>query len=144
MLLKNILVLLHVIAAAGWFGLALILGAVSRKAEDGDGAGLRDVGSKVERLMTIFIVLTFIFGFGALFAGGGFAVYGPLYHTSLLLIFILVLVQFFVIRRGWASIASASGGSGSHRTKVSMGIGVGHLIWLVVLVMMFWNHYPLW
>lgn len=144
MLLKNILVLLHVVTAAGWFGLALILGAISRQTVEDDGARLISVGSKVERLMTIFIVLTFIFGFGALFAGGGFAAYGPLYHTSILLIFILVLLQLFVIRRGWASIAGASGGSGSNRKKVSMGIGVGHLIWLGVLIMMFWNHYPLW
>lgn len=144
LMLKNILVILHVITAASWFGLALILGAIARETVAERASGLLDVGAKVERFMMIFIVLTFVFGFSALFAGGGFAFYGPLYHTSILLILILILVQFFVIRPGWRSLSAGDDGAEASRKKLAMGTGIGHLLWLVVLIMMFWNHYPLW
>lgn len=143
-MLKNILVILHVITAASWFGLALILGAVARKTLTERTAALRELGGKVERFMMIFAVLTLVIGLGALFAGGGFGVYGPLYHTSMLLVAILVLVQFVLIRPGWKSVAAGGDTAKSSQKRLAMGTGIGHLLWLVVLIMMFWNHYPLW
>lgn len=140
---KNILVLLHIITAAGWFGLALIFGAVARKAAAAGSPAFNDVGSKIERFMTIFVIATFLFGLGAFFLGGGFGLYGANYHTSITLILILVLIQLFLIRPAWKAIAVGGEGAASSRKKLGIGIGVGHLLWLVVLILMLWNQYPL-
>lgn len=142
-MLKNIFVILHVITAAGWFGLALAIGGIARKAAAGGGAGLVDEGAKTIKLMNIFVVLTLVFGLLAFFMGGGFGVYGPQYHTSLLLIMILVGIQFMMIRPAWATMAGGGTEAASARKKMGMAIGIGHLIWLVVLVLMFWMRYPL-
>ena len=142
-MLFNLLVLLHVISAAGWFGLALAIGGMARRAAAGAGAPLVEEGSKTVKLMNVFIVATFVFGLLAFFLGGGFSAYGPQYHTSLLLVAILVAVQFFLIRPAWSSLTLDGPAAQSARKRISMGTGMGHLIWLIVLVLMFWNHYPL-
>ncbi len=134
-MIKGIFVVLHVITAAGWFGIALLLTSISRSAAGSSDHALRDVGSKAVAMMTLFIVLTFLFGVLAFLVGGGFAVYGPEYHTSLLLILILIGVQYLMIRRGWVSLIGG-GEPASARKKLAIGTGVGHLIWLVVLVLM--------
>lgn len=140
-------VLLHVVTAAAWFGLALRIGGQARAALTAGGAAgetVADEGQRSVRLMNIFVVLTLLFGLGAFFAGGGFGVYGPVYHTSILLIVILAAVQFFVIRPGWQQLRAALGGAGdpeSARKRVAIGTGVGHLVWLTLLVLMFWRGY---
>lgn len=135
-MIRGLFVILHVITAAGWFGLALLMTSISRKAAGTADAALRDVGSKAVGMMTLFIVLTFLFGLIAFLMGGGFAVYGPNFHTSLLLILILVLIQYFMIRRGWLALSGEADVQAAARKKLAMGIGIGHLIWLVVLVLM--------
>lgn len=142
-MLKNILVLLHVITAAGWFGLALGIGGIARQVAAGKSQGLIEEGAKNIKLMNIFVVLTFVLGLIVFFIGGGFAAYGPQYHTSLLLVLILVAIQFLMIRPSWSKLVADTSGAGSARKRMGMAIGIGHLIWLVVLVLMFWTHYPL-
>lgn len=142
-MLKNILVLLHVITAAGWFGLALSIGGIARQVAAGKSPGLVAEGAKSIKLMNILIVLTFVFGLTAFFIGGGFAAYGPQYHTSLLLVLILVAIQFMMIRPSWSKLVADAAGASSAKKRMGMAIGIGHLIWLVVLVLMFWTHYPL-
>ncbi len=142
-MLKNILVLLHVITAAGWFGLALTLGGMARQAAAGAGSGIVEEGAKTLKLMNVFVVLTLVFGLLAFFIGGGFAGYGPQYHTSLLLVLILVGIQFMMIRPAWTTVTAGGAAAGSARKRIGMAIGIGHMIWLVVLILMFWNHYPL-
>lgn len=142
-MLFNILVVLHVITAAGWFGLALAIGGMARRAAAGSAAPLIEGGAQTVKLMNIFIVLTLVFGLLAFFIGGGFGAYGPQYHTSLLLIVVLTAVQFFVIQPAWSSIAEGGTSAPAAKKRISMGTGAGHLIWLIVLILMFWNHYPL-
>lgn len=151
MLVKNIFVLLHVITAAAWFGLGLRLSGQGRKAlELGGEAGktLAEDGEHTVWQMTLFIILTLVFSLGAFIAGGHFEAYGPVYHTSLLLILVLVADQLFVIRPGWNSLRSAlDGGEGSDaaesaRKRVAMGTGVGHLLWLVLVILMLWSRFP--
>lgn len=143
MLLMNLLVLLHVITAAGWFGLALVIGGMARKAAAGADKPLVDEGTKTVKLMNVFIVLTLVFGLLAFLVGGGFGAYGPQYHTSLLLIIVLTALQFFLIGPAWSSIADGGSTASGAKKRISMGTGAGHLIWLIVLILMFWNHYPL-
>lgn len=142
-MLFNLLVLLHVIAAAGWFGLALAVGGMARRAAAGGGPPVLEEGSKTIKLMNVFIVAAFVLGLVAFFLGGGFSAYGPQYHTSLSLVAILIAVQFFLIRPAWSGLASGGPAAQAARKRISMGTGIGHLLWLIVLVLMFWNHYPL-
>ena len=151
-MLFSILVLLHIITAAAWFGLGLRVAGRARTViglGDDAAAALAEDGQASVRQMNIFAVLTFLFSIGAFIAGGHFAAYGPLYHTSVTLIVLLVLDQLFVIRPGWNALRDAvtEGASGaaeaaeSARKKVAIGTGVGHLLWLVMLVLMLWNRY---
>lgn len=151
MLVKNVFVILHVITAAAWFGLGLRLSGQGRKAlELGGEAGktLAEDGKSTVWQMTLFIVLTLVFSIVAFIAGGHFQAYGPVYHTSLLLILVLVADQLFVIRPGWNSLRTALvEGSGadaaeSARKRVAMGTGVGHLLWVILVLLMLWSRFP--
>lgn len=150
-ILFGILVLLHIITAAAWFGLGLRVAGRARKVAEigGEGAAaLATDGQSSVRQMSIFMVLTLVFSLGAFAAGGHFAAYGPLYHSSVTLIVLLTLDQLFVIRPGWNALRTAVTGGGidadaaaSARKKVAIGTGVGHLLWLIILVLMLWNRY---
>lgn len=151
-MLHSILVVLHIITAAAWFGLGLRLAGRARTVinlEGEGGAALAADGQASVRQMNIFVVLTLLFSLGAFVAGGHFAAYGPVYHTSVTLIVLLTLDQLFVIRPGWNALQTAVAGNGSidaeaveaARKKVAIGTGVGHLLWLVMLVLMLWNRY---
>jgi len=147
MLLKWILVILHIITAAAWFGLGLRLTGQARTVLEKDGdaqRALADDGQRSVWLMTIFIVLTLVFSIGAFIAGGHFDTYGPVYHSAVTLIVLLTLVQLFVIRPGWNALHSAVEAADrdaleSAKSRVAIGTGVGHLLWLVLLVLMFAN-----
>jgi len=153
-MLFSILVTLHIITAAAWFGLGLRLAGRARTVLDRGGeagAALAKDGAGTVRQMNIFVVLTLFFSLGAFAAGGHFAAYGPLYHTSVTLIVLLVADQLFVIRPGWNTLQAFVAGEGgaslgadaaeSARKKVAIGTGVGHLLWLVMLILMLWNRY---
>ena len=147
MLLKWILVILHILTAAAWFGIGLRLAGQARAVleQDGDArAALAREGGRSVWLMNLFVVLTLVFSLGAFVAGGHFAVYGPPYHTAVLLIVILTAVQLFVIRGGWTTLESLATEASPDvdalegaKKRVVIGTGVGHLIWLVLLVLMF-------
>lgn len=150
MLLKWILVILHIITAAAWFGLGLRLAGQARTVLSLEGearATLADEGQQSVRLMNIFILLTLVFSLGAFVAGGHFATYGPAYHSAVTLIVLLTLDQLFVIRPGWATLQAFADNpeetslddAESAKTRVAIGTGVGHLIWLVLLGLMFAN-----
>jgi hypothetical protein len=149
MLLKWILVILHIITAAAWFGLGLRLAGQARTVLTLDGAAqatLAEDGQQSVRLMNIFVLLTLVFSIGAFVAGGHFNTYGPAYHSALTLIVLLTLDQLLVIRPGWGTLLAYANGTDvtdeaaqSAKSKVAIGTGVGHLIWLVLLVLMFVN-----
>ena len=135
--LKSIFVLLHILTAAAWFGLGLRLAAQARRAltlSPPAAQALLEEGATTVRQM------------GALFTGGGFAVYGPPYHTSLLLLLVLIGLQWGLLRPAWRGLQQALGGDASNaqqaerlRKRVAMAVGVGHFLWVVILVLMYWN-----
>ena len=147
MLLKWILVILHIITAAAWFGIGLRLAGQARSVLTLDGTArtaLAEDGQQSVRLMNIFILLTLVFSLGAFVAGGHFSTYGPAYHSAVTLIVLLTLDQLVVIRPGWNTLVEYAKGQDvtddaaqSAKTKVAIGTGVGHLIWLVLLGLMF-------
>lgn len=142
----QLFIFLHVLTAAAWFGLGLRLAGQARTALDAEGAvGLalaRDIGRTVN-LMGTFILLTFLFSMMVLGLGGGYA--GQLqYHVASLLIVLLTVVQLWLIRPAWKGLHQAveDGGNGArHARRMAMATGVGHLLWLLILVLMFWNRF---
>jgi hypothetical protein len=147
MTLLYIFVILHIITAASWFGLALGLTSRSRLIVALEGSAARaaaDDAARSVRMMTVLAALTFIFALGAFFTGGGFSTYGMPFHTSMLLILILLAIQIFLIQRPMSALHTAAG-TGSpdavlaSRKRLGMGLGIGQLIWLLLLVMMFWD-----
>lgn len=146
--LQYLFVILHIITAAAWFGLGLRLSGRARVVLNMEDTAARALINDTQRsvyLMNIFIILTLLFSLGAFFLGGGFAAYGPAYHTSLLLILVLVLIQFLIIRPGWNGLQAArthpesTHDAEGFRKRIAMGTGIGHLTWLVLLVLMFWD-----
>ena len=142
--LKYTLVILHIITASAWFGLGLRLAGQARsvlEAGPEQGSALLASTARSVSLMNWFALLTFVFGLASLFAGGGFGAYGWPYHTSITLILLLVLDQYFVIRSGWSALDAALGtdaeAAQSAVKRVAAGTGAGHLLWLVTLILMF-------
>ena len=141
--LHVLLVLLHIVLVTVWFGLALRLQFLARALGSGGPlAGseeIRQAGNRTVQVMTIAIILFYASAIANVVVGGGFSVYGPTYHTSLLLGFALVLVQVLMIQPAWGRL---SGGQPADAKRVSMGIGIAHGLWLVLLVLMFFG--PRW
>ena len=141
-----VFVLMHVLTGAAWFGLGLRLAAQARTAlgagQEAGRALSRDVGRTVH-LMGIFILLTFLFSMVVLGLGGGYR--GQIqYHTASMLIVVLVVVQYGLIRPAWKGLREAIDGEGDGATyakRVAITVGIGHLLWLVILVLMFWNRF---
>ena len=139
-LLHQLLIFLHVVTGAAWLGLSLRLGNQARLAAAGESAVLAEGGHAV-RLMNLMVLLTFIFSMGALLLGRGYP--GQMqYHVASLLIVFLVVVQYALIRPAWGRLGSGTEEEkGRVARRVAMFAGIGHLIWLVLLVLMFWNRF---
>ena len=147
---KYVFVILHIITAAGWFGLAMRVTGQARiflNVDRGTASAFATETTKTIRLMSIFIVLTLVFALVAFFVGGGFAAYGPAYHTSILLILIMIGLQLGVIGPSWRKLRDGvtegervpAGKLASYRKRIAAGVGIGHLLWLIMLVLMFWT-----
>lgn len=145
-MLLVVLVTLHILFSAAWFGLGLrIAGQARRVAAGGEGVTLfAEEGTRTSFLMTVSAVLFYVFAIAAFFVGGGFAAYGPIYHASLGLGLLLVLDQAVLIQPTWSALAGHPGTpqAASDRKKLALGVGVGHLIWVVQLCLMVWAGYP--
>jgi hypothetical protein len=145
LLLKHVFTILHIITAAAWFGMGLRLATQARTAlllDKTAALGLIDDTQRTIRFMGIFIMLTAVFAFTTLGIGISMVRYGAQYHIASLLIVILVALQFGMIRPAWNRLrdAVAGGGDGeAQRKRVAMSMGIGHLTWFVLLVLMFWD-----
>lgn len=138
--------LLHVITAAAWFGMGLRIPGQARGATTADGpasSALLEEGARSVYLMDIMIVLTILFSYATFFLGGGFGGNPVSFHIALTLILILAGVHFLMIRSGWKGLERGLAGNEpqyveSSRKKVVIGAGIGHTLWLVLLILMFW------
>ncbi|MCY4000024.1 MAG: hypothetical protein OXF84_04330 [Bacteroidetes bacterium] len=147
-MIVTLLIILHVITASAWFGLSLRLGNQAKFAATGQPAVAMD-GSRTMALMGIMLIATFIFSMTLLVVGGGYP--GLIqYHIASALIVVLLALQFMGLRPSWSKLSNAvnSGPLGDDASddvssrlsrKISMFAGIGHLIWLILLVLMFWN-----
>lgn len=133
-LLHTVSIALHVLFAAAWFGLGLALPALARAAQ----AGGVPNGGRVIAMMTgsvllfyAFAVLNFVLGISI-----GFE-YGWPYHTSLTLGLVLVAVHLLLIRPGWTKLEAGGEDAEKGRKRISMGVGIGHLTWIVIFILMY-------
>lgn len=150
LLTVTILTLLHVLTASAWFGLSLRLGSQAKLAATGQMAVAVD-GLRTVSLMGVMLIATFVFSMALLMAGNGYP--GQVqYHAASALIVVLLGIQFVFLRPAWKRLYTAvetgnkntesetNGNEASmHARKISMYAGFGHLFWLVLLVLMFWN-----
>lgn len=150
LLTVTILTLLHVLTASAWFGLSLRLGSQAKLAATGQMAVAVD-GLRTVSLMGVMLIATFVFSMALLMAGNGYP--GQVqYHAASALIVVLLGIQFVFLRPAWKRLHTAvetgnkntesetNGNEVSmHARKISMYAGFGHLFWLVLLVLMFWN-----
>lgn len=139
-MLLVVLVLLHALVAILWLAYSVRLQLQVRLVADpGLPTSLAETGGRTVQIMSVLAIVFYALAVGAFFYGGGFAVYGPVFHTSLLLGLVLVLVQVLVVQPAWARFA---GGDAASRKRVAMGLGVGHAVWLLLFVLMFFG--PRW
>ena len=138
-MLHVVLVIAHILFAAVWFGLGVALPSVSRAAAATPSEGLTQAGTRIVQGMTGSVILFYVLALAAFFVGGGFSAYGPTYHTSLTLGLALVLIQVLVIQPTWTKLGT---GVTDSRKRLGMWVGVGHAIWLVTLILMFFG--PKW
>ncbi|GIV61203.1 MAG: hypothetical protein KatS3mg044_0069 [Rhodothermaceae bacterium] len=147
LLLKSLFVLLHITTAAAWFGLALRLNAQARLALRLSGEAANAAADdllRTTRQLRLFLVLTLVFALGAFFSGGGFGAYGPPFHSSLLLLIILLVLHVTLVQpsaRGVQAALAATSDATAHQKKLSMATGIGHLLWLLILILMLWQQY---
>ncbi len=146
-LLYDIGLALHIITAAAWFGLSLpltarfrYLAAVEPPCRVTYIPGLKRSLSQLH----LFLGLTLAFGLLALLTGGGFAAYGPRYHTALVLLLIMLGLQMLLSRIAQAFFVEALDQeqvSEAPLKRIAMFNGVNHLLWLVILILMLWQRF---
>lgn len=151
-LLKNLLLILHVLTASAWFGLSLRLGGQAKFAVAGHPAVAVD-GTRTVSLMGIMIFLTFVFSMSLLMVGGGYP--GLIqYHIASGLIVLLVGIQYLLLRPSWNSLRKAveltnksevseqpEKQVASRARFIAMITGGCHLLWFTILILMFWNRF---
>ena len=147
-LLFVIALILHVACFAAWFGLGLGLTRQSRTvlaAEPAVGVVLAAEGTRTIKLMTLFVVLGYVFALIAFFSNTrfvnvGMAAYDWPYHTALTLGLLLVVVHLLLVRPGWNRLQASVGvpTAEAARKRLAMGLGIGHALWLTLLALMFW------
>lgn len=137
MILKYVLVILHILFAAAWFGLSLRLGSWARTVLDLPRDAAEKVhqnGSKTVRLLGILLVVQFVTALALFLGTGGFAVYGPEYHTSITLALLMIGFHYALIQPSWGRLFTVGEGA---QKKISMAVGISHLLWFIILVLMF-------
>ncbi len=148
MIIHTILVILHILTASVWFGMSMRLGSQAKLVATGQPAVALD-GVRTISLMGIMLMATFVFSMTLLVVGGGYPGQTQ-YHIASTLIVLLLVVQFVFLRPAWNRLydsveSSRSDGeskgvdASAHVRKISIVTGVGHLLWVILLVLMFWN-----
>jgi len=153
-MIHTILIILHVLTASAWFGLSLRLGSQAKLAATGQTAVAVD-GARTISLMSIMLITTFVFSMIILSLGGGYP--GQVqYHIASALIVVLIGIQFVLLRPVWNRLRAAvepmndsqelenkNSQASIYARKISIFSGIGHLLWMILLVLMFWNRFPI-
>ncbi len=151
-LLKNLLLILHILTASAWFGLSLRLGSQAKFAISGYPAIAVD-GTRTISLMGVLLFSTFVFSASLLMIGGGYP--GQIqYHIASGLMMLLLGIHYMLLRPLWSLLRKAVILTTQTETSVqkekqltfrarAIGVVAGtcHLMWFVILILMFWNRF---
>lgn len=148
-LLAHVLVFFHIVAATAWFGLALRLPAQARLILRMGGADARSISGEIRRairLMGGLLAAAFLLGLLAFFMLGGFDRYGANFHLSIVLVLLLLAAHYALIQPAWNRLADALRHDNTqdavrHRRHMGLWISGSHLVWVVVLFLMLYDHY---
>ena len=138
-LVHTVVLALHVLFAAAWFGMAAAVPSLARSAMRPGAAE----GGKVMASMTGSVVLFYVFAVANWMLGmqlGFEAQYNTWpYHTALTLGLVLVGVQLLLIRTGWNKLVAGAGTPEAEtgRKRLAAGLGIGNLVWLALFVLMY-------
>lgn len=143
----QIALILHIAFAAVWFGAGIRLAGQVRAVAALDGAAARPMAEDINQTRRIILWMvggTLLFSLITFFSYGGFGVYGPRYHASLGLILIMGLIEIALIQPTWRSIRSTfltdAVDTATPKTgRMAMFVGINHLLWVIVLVLMVWR-----
>lgn len=141
-MLKNLLVVLHALAAIGFFGLGLPLVRLAKAAlaRTGDArAALLEQGALSIRGMTGAGVFAAVASFATLAVGMQQLRYGWPYHAASALILVLLAVHVFGTTRAWRGLSGDA--PETALGKVAAFVGMSHLLWLVLFVLMFMKYF---
>lgn len=137
--LHTVVLALHVLFAAAWFGLGLALPSLARGAmSPGSPEGGKVVGSMNGSIVLFYAsaVANWVLGMQL----GLEAQYNAWpYHTALTLGLVLVVVQFALIRPGWARLTNGAGTpvAETGRKRIALGLGIGHAVWMAIFILMY-------
>jgi len=137
-LIHTVVLALHVLFAASWFGLGLALPSLARAAM---ARGYAE-GGRVMASMNGSVVLFYVFALANWIIGRrlGFEAYDAWpYHAALTLGLVLVIIQFALILPGWRKLVNGTGTPDAEagRRRIAMGVGLGHLVWIATFVLMY-------
>lgn len=125
----TVVIALHVLFAATWFGLSLSLPALARPA-NGD-AKVASAGDRIISMMGISVILFYLTGLGAFVMGARLDFpYGWPIHVAMTLGLLLVAVHYLLLRKAWPKAVNGVG-------SIGMALGIGHLLWLSMFVLMY-------
>ena len=135
-------IVLHIVFAGAWFGLAIGLSILTREAIKAESRGAAVASIALTKSMTasaaLFVVFALTnFGLGAAIQGMG--VYGWPYHAAIVLGIVLLGIQVGVVRPGVHTMRSNLGTpvGRNARSKVGMALGAGHALWFGMLLLMY-------
>jgi hypothetical protein len=144
----NILVVFHVLFGALWFAGPLMLAGTLKKAQPHGQAAFHAAAQIADR-MGLYAVVG---NLGSLLTGVGliFMKYGGMkglpvrFHIALGLVLIGTAVGFGLLKPTVGKIVKAAAAADYDPTsatktmkRVSMGVGINHLLWLICLVLMY-------
>jgi hypothetical protein len=143
----QILLILHVVAMATWFGVGLSQPRRARAALSGPADTAKVVLASITREVRIIgaaAATTILSGLALIFVRGGFAAMPPRIHIGLALALVAALVGGLGAGRTFAKINTMLETRPPSEAlplakKLSAYAGVFQLLWLVVLVLMLWR-----
>jgi hypothetical protein len=136
----------HILFVAVWFGASLTIGSDAKtalKERANGGALLMQRASKAFQRSFAALILTFGSGMGLLFAKGGFKAVDPKVHMVIGLTLLIILVRAALgmpalarLRKGVNGSDEDAADAESAGGKLSMAMGIEHLLFLVGLFLM--------
>jgi hypothetical protein len=149
-ILYRLLLVVHILAAATWFGGGLGLSARVRRSIELGSAAAEALAEELrkQRIIAVSAALLVLFtGVGLIFVVGGFSVVPLGIQVALGLMLLALLVELGLIQPATRriSVAIDKGGDLTHAAQLARRLapasGIIHLLWTAMLVLMIWKSF---